>query len=212
MNRRPFILPERMAQFIQTALLVSVGIPLLGLAELGTDSHGLPFAALTGMCMAAQKGEKIFTVDVEKQKQAIEKDFAKVKDNMGEFRLQNARSVLGLVDYKITQLSPNLPKQEALALKNRFTGANKYLSMIEDSLGNRCLDILHSRGVEAALTYMQQDLRSMGVSELKLNQVEKTILDKAPEIEQAKERAEIDRTVQLLLSGQSVDPSTYSRR
>jgi hypothetical protein len=211
MNARRFFPSERSVHFVPTALLAIVGIPLVlvlfGVG--GRDSqHASP--SLAGLCAAAQKGEEIFTVDLDKQKESIEKDFAKAKENANELRLQNARSVLGLVEHKIKQLTPSLSKEEALTLKNRLDGANKYLAAVEDSLGNHCLEILRNQGSEAALNYMQQDMRSMGVSEQKLGQVEKTILDEAPQIEQAKERAEIDQTVKLLSSGKPVDPGLDS--
>jgi len=150
--------------------------------------------------------EKLFDVDINKQKAGLEKDFAQAQEFISQAKLQNARSQVELLEHKLKQMKADLSKDDAASYQVKIDNMTAKIGAKEDSLIKVTMDILNTKGVDPALRYLQNDLRAFGVSEKKTSAAEKTILDEAPKIQQSVERREIDRAVKALQSGQPLDP------
>lgn len=159
-----------------------------------------------GSLSAADGGEKLFAVDVNKQKAALEKDFTQADEFLNQTKLQNVRSQVELLQHKLKQMTPSLSKEEVVSYQKKIDNVVTRISAKEDSLIKVTMNILNSKGVDMALGFLQNDLRMFGVSEKKTSAAEKTILEEAPKIQQALERQAIDRAVKALQSGQPLDP------
>jgi hypothetical protein len=157
------------------------------------------------VCEAAD-GQKLFDVDINKQKATLEKDFRLAEEYLSQTKLQNARSQADLLDHKLTLMKPNLSKEEAASYRAKIDNVISRTGAKEDSLVKAIMDILHTRGVDPALQYLQNEMKMYGVSEKKASAVEKTILDEAPAVQQSMERKAIERTVKALQNNQPLDP------
>jgi hypothetical protein len=159
-----------------------------------------------GLCDTTESRD-FFKVDVQKQKTKMEKDFGDGENFLLQTKLQNVRGVADLLEHEMKQLKNNLTKEEAAALRTRIDKLKSDAVFKEDSLVKRTMEILYSQGVDLALKYTQNDLRMLGVSEKKIQEVEQVILEKAPEIKVTQERDAIARAVIALKSGTPVDSS-----
>jgi hypothetical protein len=135
-------------------------------------------------CTAAE-GQKLFDVDVNKQKAGLEKDLAQADEFLSQTKLQNARSQAELLEHKLKQMKADLSKEDAASYQARIDNVTIRIGAKEDSLIKVTMDILHAKGVDPALAFLQNDLRTFGVSEKKTSAAEKTILEDAPKIQQA---------------------------
>jgi hypothetical protein len=165
-------------------------------------------AFIVAPAFAAGESREFFKVDVNKQKAKIDKDCGDANDFLSQNKIQNARSVIDLAEYELKQIKNSLSQGDAVAARTKIDKAISYLAAKEDSLVKRAVEILHTQGVDPALQYTQNDLRTCGVSEKKIQAAEQTILTEAPAIKQAQERDAIARTLKALESGQQPDPST----
>lgn len=161
---------------------------------------------VVGSLSAADGREKLFAVDVNKQKAALEKDFTQADEFLNQTKLQNVRSQVELLQHKLKQMTPSLSKEEVVSYQKKIDNVVTRIGAKEDSLIKVTMNILNSKGVDMALEFLQNDLRMFGVSEKKTSATEKTILEEAPKIQQALERQAIDRAVKALQSGQPLDP------
>ena len=159
----------------------------------------------TGSCTAAE-GQKLFDVDVNKQKAGLEKDFTQAEEFLNQTKLQNARGQAELLEHKVKQMKPDLSKEEAASYQAKIDNVTTRIGAKEDSLIKVTMDILHTKGVDPALAYLQNDLRLFGVSEKKTSAAEKTILEEAPKIQQSLERQAVERAVKALQNGQALEP------
>jgi hypothetical protein len=160
---------------------------------------------LAGPTQAAQS-EKLFDVDVKKQKAAWEKDFTQAGEFLSQTKLQNARSQAELLDHKLKQMKAGISKEEAASYQSKIDNITVKIGVKEDSLVKVTMEILNTKGVDQALDYLQNDLRLFGVSEKKTSAAEKTVLDEAPKVQQAIERKAIERTVHALQNKEPLDP------
>ena len=169
---------------------------------------GLVFQATMpiGLCEGAD-ASALFTVDVNQQKANIEKEFAKIDEWLPASKLLDIRSTLELIDHKIDRLRKDLSKDDIASYQTRTDKIKKTVTVKEDSLVTETDKILHSRGPDAALDFMQNDLRAHGMSESKISGVEKKILEEAPAIKQAQEHEAISRTINIFESGKMPDSS-----
>ena len=177
------------------------------MAVLGLMS-GLVFQATMpiGLCEGAD-ASALFTVDVNQQKANIEKEFAKIDEWLPASKLQDIRSALELIDHKIDRLRKDMSKDDVASYQTRIDKIKRMVAAKEDSLVAETDKILHSRGPDAALDFMQNDLRAHGMSESKISGVEKKILEEAPAIKQAQEHEAISRTINIFESGKMPDSS-----
>jgi len=161
------------------------------------------------VCDAAQN-EELFSVDVGKQKEAINIDLNRIDELISLAKLQDARSAIGILEHKIDRIRKRLAKDEIESFKLRIESYRKSIPHKEDSLVNKTMEILHTTGVDSALLFTQIQLKQSGVSDSKISAVEKRILIEAPAIKQAQEREQIARALKMLENGQlpdsTVDP------
>jgi hypothetical protein len=167
-------------------------------------SNLAPVCGILGGCEAAESGD-IFNKDINKQKEAVGKDFEKLDEALSTAKLQEARGILEVLEYKIGKMKKNLTKQELESFRQKIDNNKKRVPLTEDSLVAKAFQIMRSNGVDAALQYTQNDLRNHGVAEKKVNAVEKKILKDAPAMQQAFEHQEISRVISLLEGGQAPD-------
>jgi hypothetical protein len=182
----------------------------------GTMSTAILLTAFLGICFfagtrnacEAAESRDFFKADANKQKAKIEKDLAEADVNIAQNKIQNARSVIDLLEYEYKQVKNNVAQDEGIALRSKIDKVKAAMNTKEDSLVKSSMDILRAQGVDAALQYTKNDLRGFGASEPKIEAVEKKILEEAPAIQQAKEHEDLARAVKALESGQEPDPST----
>ncbi len=165
-----------------------------------------PVCSSLSLCLAAENAE-IFTKDIAKQKEQIEREFEKLDEALSAAKLQDARSAVEVVEYKIARMKKNLTKQELEIFRQRIEKKKKTVPVKEDSLVSLAFELMKTKGVDAALSYTQNDLRTHGVAEKKVNSLEKKILKDAPAIQQDFEREEIARVIKILESGGLPDSS-----
>ena len=128
-----------------------------------------------GICNAAENVE-IFSKDIAKQKENVDKDFERVDEVLAVAKLQEARSGLDVLEYKIGKMKKNLAKQEMESYRQRIDKQRKSVAVKEDSLVSKAFDLMRAKGVDASLQYTQNELRNHGVTEKKINDAEKKIL------------------------------------
>jgi hypothetical protein len=161
------------------------------------------------VCDAAQN-EELFSVDVGKQKEAINIELNRIDELISRAKLQDARSAIGVLEHKIDRIRKSLAKDEIESFKLRIENYRKTMPHKEDSLVNKTMEILHTTGVDSALLFTQIQLKQSGVSDSKISAAEKRILIEAPAIKQAQEREQIARALKMLENGQlpdsTVDP------
>jgi hypothetical protein len=164
------------------------------------------FAVGVGSCKAAED-TKLITRDVGKQKARLESEYTNVNNYLSKNNLHEARSSTELLEFKLDKLRKDFSSDEFQSWKSKVDKAIKTIAFKEDSLVTRTIEILHTQGIDQSLQFMQNNLRLHGVSESKLNSVEKKILDEAPEIKQTQEREAIARALKVLERGQVPDKS-----
>jgi hypothetical protein len=164
------------------------------------------FAVGIGSCEAAED-TKLITRDVGKQKARLESEYTNVNNYLSKNNLHEARSSTELLEFKLDKLRKDFSGDEFQSWKSKVDKAIKTIAFKEDSLVTRTIEILHTQGIDQSLQFMQNNLRLHGVSESKLNSVEKKILDEAPEIKQTQEREAIARALKVLERGQVPDKS-----
>ena len=157
---------------------------------------------------AAAESKDLFKTDINKQKAKIQKDLGDANDNIAQNKIQSARSEIDQLEFELKQIKVNLSKEEAMSYTADIEKARRSMNAREDSLVKSSLDILNAQGVDAALQYTKNDLSGFGVSQPKIEAVEKKILEEAPAIQQAHERAEIDRTLKALEAGEEPQAAT----
>jgi hypothetical protein len=177
-------------------------------AILLTAFLGICFVAVTRNACEAAESRDFFKADANKQKTKIEKDLIEADGDIAQNKIQNARSVIDLLEYEFKQVKNNVAQDEAIALRSKIDKVKGAMVAKEDSLVKSSMDILRAQGVDAALQYTKNDLRGLGASETKIEAVEKRILEEAPALQQAKEHEDLARALKALESGQEPDPST----
>lgn len=152
-------------------------------------------AALPSLCLGQEQAG-------ERHKTEIVAGIAKAQDYLGRLRLQDVRSTLELLNHKLGQFGPELGS-DAAALRAKTDAIAARASATEDSLVKVPVSILYARGPDSALAYLQNDLRRYGVSERKVELLEKKILAEGPKVRRELDRQAIDRTIKTLNSGQT---------
>jgi hypothetical protein len=164
---------------------------------------------LFSLCEAA-KSEELFSIDIGKQKEAIAKEFSGIDDVLSQAKLQEARSGLDILEHKIDRLRKNLSKAQVEEYRLKIEKDRKSIVPKEDSLIGVTIEILHAKGVDSAVQFIQNDLRQHGVSDPKIVAVEKRVLEEAPSVNQAQERDKIGEAMKMFESGKlpdsTVDP------
>jgi hypothetical protein len=156
-------------------------------------------AALPALCLGQEPAG-------ERHKTEIMAGIAKAQDYLGRFRLQDVRSTLELLNHKLGQFGSELGS-DAAALRAKTDAIAARASATEDSLVKVPVSILYARGPDSALAYLQNDLRRFGVSEKKVELLEKKILAEGPKVRRELDRQAIDRTIKTLNSGQTPPPT-----
>jgi hypothetical protein len=169
---------------------------------------GVCFLAGTRNACEAAESRDFFKADANKQKAKIEKDLIEADGDIAQNKIQNARSVIDLLEYEFKQAKSNVAQDEAIALRSKIDRVKGAMAAKEDSLVKSSMDILRAQGVDAALQYTKNDLRGLGASETKIEAVEKKILEEAPALQQAKEHEDLARALKALENGQEPDAST----
>jgi hypothetical protein len=195
--------------FSLTAAFIVLFFPLV--SEISVFLSHEPFelqshSLVGGVCVAVENTE-LFSKNIAKQKEGLENELEKVEVALSLAKLQEARRLLEVLDYKINRLKKSLSKQETENFRQRIDKNRKNIPLKEDSLVAKAVGILHTQGVDAALHYTQNELTMHGVAEKKINAVEKRILKDAPAIQLALEHEEILRVIKILESGASPDSS-----
>jgi hypothetical protein len=191
------------------ACLCNFAVPLAVIIGSHNVSHSGGFAQqffLIGSCEAAEN-TNLIARDVGKQKAGLESEYTNVNNYLSKNNLHGARSSTELLEFKLDKLRKDLSSDEFQSWKSKVDKAIKTMAFKEDSLVTRTIEILHTQGIDQSLQFMQNNLRLLGVSESKLNSVEKKILDEAPEIKQTQERQAIARALKVLESRQVPDKS-----
>ncbi len=187
----------------QSALYAAVFIVTAG-ASLVEQIVGPTSGFINYLGLAAAE-EKLFDVDINKQKANLQKDMTQTEEFLSQNKLSNARSQIELLNHKLKQMKSGIGKDEAATFQQKIDGYSQRISAKEDSLAKVNIDVLHNQGVEPALAYLQNELKMMGVSEKRANAVEKQILDEAPQVQQSLERKQIERAVKALQNNEPLD-------
>jgi len=191
------------------ACLCNFAVPFAVIIGSHNVSHSKGFDQqyfLTGSCEAAEN-TKLIVRDVGKEKAGLESVYTNVNNCLSKNNLHDARSSTELLEFKLGKLQKDLSSDEFHSWKSKVDKAIKTIAFKEDSLVARTIEILHTQGIDQSLQFMQNDLRLHGVSESKLNSLEKKILDEAPQIKQTQEREAIARALKVLESRQVPDKS-----
>ncbi|MGB7569749.1 MAG: hypothetical protein WBM07_17935 [Chitinivibrionales bacterium] len=191
------------------ACLCNFAVPFAVIIGSHNVSHSKGFDQqffLIGSCEAAEN-TKLIIRDVGKQKAGLESVYTNVNNCLSKNNLHDARSSTELLEFKLGKLQKDLSSDEFHSWKSKVDKAIKAIAFKEDSLVTRTIEILHTQGIDQSLQFMQNDLRLHGVSESKLNSLEKKILDEAPQIKQTQEREAIARALKVLESRQVPDKS-----
>ena len=125
-------------------------------------------------------------------------------DYCGRLRLQDARSKVDLLNLKLSQARAGLTPDGAVSLKSKIDEISLKIALKEDSLVAVSLAILHAKGPDSALTYVQTDLKRYGVSDKKSDAAEKKILTEGPKVKRELERQALERTIKTLQNGQTL--------
>ena len=192
------------AVLTQSVFFLAMFIVIAGLFVLTFLS---PKCTIINSLGSASADEKLFDVDVNKQKANLQKDMASTEEFLSQNKLSNARSQIDLLNHKLKQMKSNITKDEAASFQQKIDGYGQRIVVKEDSLAKVNIDVLHNQGVEPALAYLQNELKMRGVSEKRANAVEKQILDEAPVVQQSLERKQIERAVKALQNNEPLDPN-----
>jgi hypothetical protein len=167
-------------------------------------------AAVIAVCLSGHYGDAETQSGSEsaisKRKAEIVKGITQAEEYLGRTRLQDVRSLVELLNHKLGQIRTGLTVEEAGSLKAKIDALSFRIAAIEDSLVKVPMTILYSQGMDAALSYLQNDLIKFGVSGKKTEAVEKKILEQGPKIRQEMELQAIDRTKKALQNGQTPEP------
>jgi hypothetical protein len=127
----------------------------------------------------------------------IEKDLAEAQTSIAKGKLTDARKALEKARVN----------EGSAAHTARIDKLNSRIIALEDSLVAMNLDILRKKGADAAFEYMQEVVWPYGVSREKLDQIETTILNEAPAVQETQERDDLDYALKLLETKQPMDPA-----
>ena len=133
----------------------------------------------------------------------IDKELADAKSLFKKGKLQDAREALA----RAQQQMEGLNGTAASAYGSKVQKLSASITAFEDSLVNVNLEILRRHGTDSAFQYMQDVVWAYGVSKEKLDQIENTILNEPPKVNEAKERDDVTYALKLLESNQPMDPS-----
>lgn len=165
-----------------------------------------PGISCLGTCEAAESGE-LFKTDINKQKAKMQKGINDAAVDISQNKIQSARSEISLVEYEYKQAKATMSQEDAAKFLDEIDKAKKYMAAREDSLVKSSIDILKAQGPDAALQYTKNQLSSFGVTQAKVDVIEKKILEDAPAVQQEKERDELSRALKALEAGQEPDVS-----
>lgn len=154
-----------------------------------------------------KKSEELFSIDVDQQKSVIIQDVSKARTLLDQNKLQDSRSIIGLLDHKLSKIRANLDPSDSKNLENNINNLKNMMSSKVDSLVNRNLEILRNAGIDPAVQFLQYDMRIHGVPEDKLAIVDKAIMDEVPRLKRAQEKNMIERTLIALKNDLPIDPS-----
>jgi hypothetical protein len=133
----------------------------------------------------------------------IDQELASAKSALLKGKLQDARDALGRAQQQMAGLGGDAASGYGLKLQKLSAS----IAAREDSLVNVNLEILRRHGADSAFQYMQDVVWANGVSKEKLDQIENTILNEPPKVNEAKEQDEVAHAVQLLENNKPMDPS-----
>jgi hypothetical protein len=146
----------------------------------------------TGLCQAGESAGST----------SIETDLANAKVLFSKGKLQDARNTLASAEQKIKSGSA-----DAASLTSRIRKLGDRITAKEDSLVAVNLEILRTQGAEPAFQYMQDVVWAHGISREKLDNIENTILNEAPAVNQTQERDDLAYAVKQLETNAPLDPS-----
>ena len=152
--------------------------------------------------------QDIFTVDPKELRNEFEKDFSRASDLLSVNKFQDLRSVIGLIEHRLSKGKKAISKDEALQVQGRIDKVKSQMNAKVDSLVNRNLEILRVQGVDPAVAFLQREMRMYGVPEEKLNVVDNAIMTEAPKIKAAQEKEALTKVLAALESGGMPDPGT----
>jgi hypothetical protein len=155
-----------------------------------------------GYGQEAQKGN----LALDKRKAEIVSGLDQAEEYLTRLRLQDLRARVELLNHKLGLIQSGLSVQDAASLKAKIDNLSARAAAKEDSLVKVPMTILYSKGMDAALAYLQNELRTYGVNEKKTEATEKKLLAEGPKVRQDMERKAIERTTKALMSGKSPEP------
>ncbi len=203
------MIPEKKTRFPILAVVVCcIAVPIIFVSfmcDMLSIDETLRFS---GLCNCYAQSKSVFSVNVDKQKQDIEKAFDKLQEQLSALKFQDMRSTIDLVEHKINKIKKELSSEEISSFTSKVDKMKKSMEDAEDSLVNKSFEILQDQGADAALQFTANDLKIHGVSEKKIASAEKKILKEGPSLRQSKDKETIDRLVKLLESGQKPEPNT----
>jgi len=161
-----------------------------------------------GLCASISYGDDANqpTILLNKNKSDIVSGIAQAQDYLGKLRIQDVKNKIDLLNLKLTKIRSGLSTEESSMLKSKIDTIAMMTALKEDSLVKIPLSILHTQGSDAALAYIQNNLRKYGVSEKKTNAIEKKVLEEAPKVRQEMEKLAIEKTIILLKNGLTPAP------
>ncbi len=168
-------------------------------------------AISAGLCASithAGTSDDATVASVNKQKAEIIAGLTQADDYCTKIRLQDAKNKIDLLLRKLSSLQGKITKEEAASFKTKIDTIAARTTVREDSLAKIPLTILHTAGVDEALAYIQNDLKKFGVSEKKINNIEKIVLREAPKVRQEMEKQAIQKAIILLQNGKTPPPGT----
>jgi hypothetical protein len=141
-----------------------------------------------------------------RRKAEIVTGITQAEEYLSHNRLQDARSKVELLNHKFGLLKADLSVEDAASFKTKIDNISGRVAAKEDSLVKVPVMILYSKGPDAALAYLQNNLKTYGVSEKKTEAIEKKILEEGPKVRQEIERKALERTIKALNNGQTTEP------
>jgi hypothetical protein len=141
-----------------------------------------------------------------RRKAEIVTGITQAEEYLSHNRLQDARSKVELLNHKFGLLKADLSVEDAASFKKKIDTISGRVAAKEDSLVKVPVMILYSKGPDAALAYLQNNLKTYGVSEKRTDAIEKKILEEGPKVRQEIERKALERTIKALNNGQTTEP------
>ncbi|MBN1128327.1 MAG: hypothetical protein JXA71_05040, partial [Chitinispirillaceae bacterium] len=127
----------------------------------------------------------------------VEKELADAQALIAKGKLNDARNIL-----ERARLNAG-----GSGVTTRINRLSARIIAIEDSLVKVNLEILRTKGADAAFEFMQEVVWSYGVSKEKLDLIENTILNEAPAVQETQERDDLEYALKLLATNQPMDPA-----